>query len=68
MTECTGGQCLSNAGVDTPTLQYGQIDHARPLHLCVLDGRREVHARNGDGFLISTSGITPLGNAKVTSS
>src|ERR1700684_3079617 len=24
LTECTGASCLSNAGVDTPTLAYGQ--------------------------------------------
>ena len=24
LTECTGQDCLSNAGIDTPTLAYGQ--------------------------------------------
>ncbi len=69
LTECTGGQCLGNAGVNTPTLQYGQTFSVGPF-TCASStaGVKCTIVSNGDGFLISTSGITSLGNAKVTTS
>jgi hypothetical protein len=58
-TVCTGLQCLANAGDGTPTLFYGtetgvgpfRCETARTGVTCTADGR---------GFLISSSGITPV--------
>jgi hypothetical protein len=58
-TICTGQQCLANAGEGTPTLFYGEetgvgpfrCESARTGVTCTADGR---------GFLISSSGITPV--------
>jgi len=68
LAECTGMQCLSNAGENTPTLQYGQSIALGPFTCASSTSGMKCTLGNGDGFLISTSGVTPLGNAKVTSS
>jgi hypothetical protein len=67
LTECTGPQCLSNAGVDTPTLAYGSSITLGPFTCKSATAGVTCTLANGDGFLISTSGTTPQGNATVSS-
>ncbi|MGH3156757.1 MAG: hypothetical protein ACRDNF_09315 [Streptosporangiaceae bacterium] len=61
-TTCTGQQCLGNSGTGTPTLAYGTATGVGPFRCesaatgvtgvtCVADG---------NGFRISTSGITSV--------
>ena len=65
LVECSGDQCLANAGVGTPTLGYGDSIRLGPFTcLSSMAGMRCTLA-NGDGFLISRSGTTPLGNSSV---
>jgi len=66
LTECTGQQCLSNAGTGTPTLQYGQSITLGPFACSSSTAGIKCTLGNGDGFVIATSGVTPLGNAKLT--
>jgi hypothetical protein len=68
LTECTGQACLSNAGTNTPTLQYGQSITLGPFTCSSSAAGVKCVLGNGDGFLIATAGVTPLGNAKVTTS
>ncbi len=65
LTECSGVQCLSNAGVDTPTLGYGMSITLGPFTCSSSTAGIKCILGNGDGFLISSSAVTPLGNAKV---
>ena len=44
LTECTGVDCLSNAGTNTPTLAYGMSITLGALHLRLVDGGHQVHA------------------------
>jgi hypothetical protein len=57
-TTCTGEQCLGNAGDGTPTLAYGKATGAGPFR-CQSAATGITCAANGEGFRISTSGITP---------
>jgi hypothetical protein len=66
LTECTGMNCLSNAGTDTPTLAYGQSITLGPFTCASSTAGMKCTLANGDGFLISSAAITALGNAKVT--
>jgi hypothetical protein len=68
LTECTGQQCLSNAGLGTPTLHYGQSITLGPFTCSSATSGITCMLGNGDGFLIAKGGVTALGNAKVTSS
>jgi hypothetical protein len=63
--ECAGVSCLSNAGVDTPTLAYGQSITLGPFTCASSSAGMKCMLANGDGFLISTTATTALGNAKV---
>ena len=67
LTECTGQQCLSNAGENTPTLPYGSTISLGPFTCQSSSAGIKCTLANGDGFLISSSGITVQGNAKVAS-
>jgi hypothetical protein len=65
LKECTGVNCLSNAGVNTPTLAYGQSITLGPFTCAASTAGIKCTLASGDGFLISSSAVTPLGNAKV---
>jgi len=66
LTECSGQDCLSNAGVNTPTLGYGQSITLGPFTCASSTAGMKCTLANGDGFLISSSATTALGNATVT--
>jgi hypothetical protein len=55
---CTGQQCLGNPGTNTPTLAYGTATGAGPF-LCQSATTGITCVAAGQGFRISTSGITP---------
>ena len=65
LTECTGVDCLSNAGTNTPTLAYGHSITLGPFTCASSTAGIKCTLASGDGFLISSSAITALGNAKV---
>ena len=65
LTECTGVTCLSNAGENTPTLAYGMSITLEPFTCSSSTAGIKCTLADGDGFLISSSAITALGNAKV---
>ena len=65
LTECTGANCLSNAGTNTPTLAYGQSITLGPFTCASSTAGVRCTLASGDGFLISSGAITALGNAKV---
>ena len=65
LTECTGVTCLSNAGENTPTLDYGMSITLDPFTCSSSTAGIKCTLADGDGFLISSSAITALGNAKV---
>jgi hypothetical protein len=65
LTECTGVNCLSNAGTNTPTLAYGQSITLGPFTCSSSTAGMKCTLANGDGFLISSAATTALGNAKV---
>jgi hypothetical protein len=66
LAECTGVNCLSNAGENTPTLAYGQSITLGPFTCASSTAGMKCTLANGDGFLVSSSATTALGNAKVT--
>jgi hypothetical protein len=68
LTECTGVNCLSNAGTNTPTLAYGQSITLGPFTCASSTAGMKCTLANGNGFLISSSATTALGNAKVAAS
>ena len=47
LTECSGQQCLSNAGENTPTLAYGQSITLGAVLVPLLDGRDHMHLAVG---------------------
>jgi hypothetical protein len=65
LNECTGENCLSNAGESTPTLAYGQSITLGPFICASSTAGMKCTLASGDGFLISSQAVTPLGNAKV---
>ena len=60
-TTCTGMDCLSNAGLDTPTLAYGDTTGAGPFRCRSATTGMTCTVTDGKGFRISSSGITPVG-------
>ncbi len=58
---CSGMQCESNAGVDTPTLAYGDSTGVGPFRCTSTVEAMVCTATGGKGFSISRSGITPIG-------
>jgi hypothetical protein len=65
LNECTGESCLSNAGENTPTLAYGQSITLGPFTCASSTAGMMCTLASGDGFLISSQTVSPLGNAKV---
>jgi hypothetical protein len=65
LTECSGQQCLSNAGENTPTLPYGNSITLGPFTCQSSSAGIKCLLASGAGFLISSSGITAQGNAQV---
>ena len=65
LTECTGVTCLSNAGVNTPTLAYGMSITLAPFTCSSSTAGIKCTLANGDGFLISSAAVMVLGDAKV---
>jgi hypothetical protein len=65
LNECTGENCLSNAGENTPTLAYGQSITLGPFTCASSTAGIKCTLASGDGFLISSQAVTPLGNANV---
>lgn len=61
VTTCMGESCLSNAGVNTPTLAYGTETGAGPFTCVSLTVGVTCTVSSGKGFSISTSGITSVG-------
>lgn len=57
-TTCTGQQCLGNAGMNTPTLAYGEATGVGPF-LCTSAATGVTCTASGKGFMISRAGITP---------
>jgi hypothetical protein len=58
LTECTGVNCLSNAGTNTPTLAYGQSITLGPFTCSSSTAGMKCTLANGDGFLISSAATT----------
>jgi hypothetical protein len=65
LTECTGVSCLSNAGLNTPTLAYGMSITLSPFTCSSSTAGVKCTLANGDGFLISSAAVAVLGSAKV---
>ena len=63
---CTGTQCLSNAGVNTPTLAYRMAITLGPFTCVSTTTSMRCTLAEGAGFAISSGGVTPLGNAPVS--
>ena len=61
LTQCVGAQCLSNAGVDTPTLAYGTATGVGPFRCVSATTGVTCTVTSGKGFTINTAGITPVG-------
>jgi hypothetical protein len=68
LTECSGQNCLSNAGLNTPTLAYGQSITLGPFSCQSSTAGITCTLQSGAGFLIAASGVTPQGNATVAPS
>jgi hypothetical protein len=68
LTECTGQNCLSNAGTNTPTLAYGQAITLGPFTCRSSTAGITCTVQSGAGFLIAAAGVTAQGSATVVSS
>ncbi len=66
LTECSGQQCLSNAGENTPTLAYGSVITLGPFTCQSSAAGVKCTLTSGAGFVISSSAITPQGSATVS--
>jgi hypothetical protein len=66
LTKCSGQTCLSNAGENTPTLNYGTSITLGSITCLSLAAGMKCTLSSGAGFTIASSGITPLGNVTVT--
>jgi hypothetical protein len=60
LTPCTGEQCLSNAGLHTPTLPYGTATGTGPFRCLSTPQGMRCTIRSGGGFAIAASGITTI--------
>jgi hypothetical protein len=65
LTECTGVSCLSNGGLNTPTLAYGMSITLGPFTCSSSTAGVKCTLASGDGFLISSAAVAALGSAKV---
>ena len=61
LTQCMGPQCLSNAGLDTPTLAYGTATGVGPFRCVSATTGVTCTVTSGNGFMINAAGITPVG-------
>jgi hypothetical protein len=61
LTKCTGPQCSSNPGEDTPTLAYGTATGVGPFRCLSATTGVTCTVTGGKGFQISASGISQLG-------
>ncbi len=61
LTQCMGVQCLSNAGVGTPTLAYGTETGVGPFRCVSATTGITCTVTSGKGFMINTAGITTVG-------
>ncbi len=68
LTKCSGQTCLSNAGENTPTLNYETSITLGSITCLSLTTGMKCTLSSGAGFTIASSGITPLGNVTVTTS
>jgi len=57
---CYGAQCGSNAGVNTPTLAYGDSTGVGPFRCTSTVAAMICTVTSGKGFSISRSGITTI--------
>jgi hypothetical protein len=63
---CTGQICLSNAGLNTPQLPYGTSITLGPFTCLSMTTGMKCTLGNGNGFVLSRSGVTALGGVTVT--
>jgi hypothetical protein len=61
LTKCSGPQCGSNPGLDTPTLAYGTATGAGPFRCLSATTGMTCTVTGGKGFQISSGGIIQLG-------
>jgi hypothetical protein len=61
LTQCAGAQCLSNAGLGTPTLAYGTETGVGPFRCVSATTGITCTVTSGKGFTINSAGITPVG-------
>ena len=61
LTQCVGVQCLSNAGLGTPTLAYGTATGVGPFRCVSATTGVTCTVTSGKGFTINAAGITPVG-------
>jgi hypothetical protein len=57
---CYGMQCGSNAGLNTPTLDYGDSTGVGPFKCTSTVAAMVCTVTSGKGFSISRAGITPI--------
>jgi len=62
---CGNGQCTGNAGVNTPTLPVGTAMVLQPFTCLSETQGVRCTISNGDGFLMTTSTLTHLGNGPL---
>jgi hypothetical protein len=56
---CSGMQCLSNAGLNTPSLAYGDTTGVGPFRCTSTMAAMNCTVTGGKGFSISRAGINP---------
>lgn len=61
LTKCSGPQCGSNPGEDTPTLAYGTATGVGPFRCLSATTGMTCTVTGGKGFLISSAAIVQLG-------
>ncbi len=66
LAKCSGVNCLANAGLNTPVLPYATSITLGPFTCLSLTTGMRCTLANGNGFIIATSGVTPLGRVAVT--
>jgi len=59
-TPCTGDHCMGDPALETPTLAYGQTARLGPF-ACVSSTDGMTCTVAGRGFIISRSGVFPVG-------
>jgi hypothetical protein len=62
LTQCTGQQCLGNAGENTPTLPYGSATGTGPFQCTSTSAGMTCTVTSGKGFEIAARGISPVGD------